>query len=803
MLARGTALEWIVRALLTIVPIASLAAVALLLFDAFTPQRALLIGGVSALAIAPRLPLPGLERWPARGRAMLGVILVLALIARWPPALSLQGGQDQGGYVAMAAHFAETGDLDVVDALRARLHDTEAVRRYDANNTGAGLYQPGVYTIPSTPGRYVFQFYPVHPLWMAMFGGMLGMEQTAVSQIFFALVSLLFAALVAERLAGDWRAGVAYAAILAVLPLHVFFSKFPISEMPTLAFALMGWFAISCYHETTAERPRPLCLIVAALCFLALFLTRISGFIYLPVIFVGALVTHIFVDDARVRRQWATFWLTIAASYALSVWYGLTYSYPYARDIYVLGFGAHLYARLPWLLLPAVLAAAVPFLLTLAPHRRTQLREGLSSAWINGQRWIWVLLVASVGVGLVRIALLAFTDRYDGSPWYDTVWEASHGGADTWRQGAFYVAALHLSPLIAALVPLSLWRPGVSAARALLVTMVLAMCAYTALTQWFVPYQYYYARYQLSELIPYALLIVIVRCHDGWRLPRVRTWLVGVFAISGVYFAWYAWPLVGFRESDGVHDSLARIAKRMDSNDVLLFDQNALLNPHQIVTPLRFFFERFVYTYRDRSQLPDIVRDLSESGFGDIYLISSREAPEPGGFAHTDDIVVQQSTMAHSIGIPRESTDDAFPLAFYRFDFDAFDAAAIRSDSGLRLETMRASCCQGVYPDNAWTNGDALIRDIPLPYGSWHKLLLKVRGIRSDYDQADIKISADGRLLPLEESHDNVFSFDLGTIEGPTKLSLRVSSNTFVPKERGMSEDQRALGIDIDTLRVR
>jgi hypothetical protein len=56
--------------------------------------------------------------------------------------------------------------------------------------------------------------------------------------------------LLAERLTSDWRAGLVFAAILAVLPLHVFFSKFPISEMPTLAFALMGWFAIASYRDT-------------------------------------------------------------------------------------------------------------------------------------------------------------------------------------------------------------------------------------------------------------------------------------------------------------------------------------------------------------------------------------------------------------------------------------------------------------------------------------------------------------------------------------------------------------------------
>ena len=52
-----------------------------------------------------------------------------------------------------------------------------------------------------------------------------------------------------------------------------------------------------------------------------------------------------------------TCWLSIAAGYVLSVAYGLAYSYPYARDIYVMGFGERIYTHARWLALALVLAA--------------------------------------------------------------------------------------------------------------------------------------------------------------------------------------------------------------------------------------------------------------------------------------------------------------------------------------------------------------------------------------------------------------------------------------------------------------
>jgi hypothetical protein len=802
MLARGSGLEWIVRLLVTVVPVASLAGVVLLLCNAFTPQRALLIGAVFASLTAHRLAIPGFERWPATGRALLGVVLVFAVLVRLPPALYLQGGQDQGIYVAMAAHFAETGSLDIVDDLRARLHDPASLQRYDANNAGGGLYQPGMYTDAATPGHYIFQFYPVHPLWMAIFGGMFGLEHAALSQIFFALVSLLFAALLAERLTSDWRAGLLYAALLAVLPLHVFFSKFPISEMPTLAFALVGWFALSCFHETSSRNPRPIWLVIAVLCFIALFCTRISGFTYLPVVLVGALLTHLYVDDARVRRQWAMCWAFVVIGYVISVGYGLTYSYPYSHDIYTMGLGERLYAQLQILLPVLALVAVTPFLLTLAPQRRMRLREALSSAWIGGQRWIGILFIALVALGLARAGLLAFTDHYQGNPWYDIRWHASHGGMEAWRQGSLYVAAAQLSPFIALLVFFSLWQPGRSGARVLLVTMLLAMTAYTALVQWFVPYQYYYARYQLSELIPYALLVVVVRGHEWWHWPRIRSGLIAALVLSGAYFSWYTWPLVGFREGDGAHESLTRIADHLDSNDVLLFDQYATLNPHEIVTPLRFFFGKYVYTFSDHSRVLEIVHDLTGS-FGDIYLATSRGTPAPAGFVLVEDTLFRESVMAHSIAIPRASTSGADLLAIYRFDAETYAVAAIQSASGLRMGLMRPNCCQGIYPDNAWTNGHATLRNVPVPSGQWHELLLKVCGYRTDYDQSDVKVSVNGQELVAKGFRDNVFTFDLGALEGPAQMSVEISSNTFVPKQRGVNEDPRELGIDIDTLRLR
>jgi hypothetical protein len=798
---RSNAIELAARVLVTAVPVASLAATVLLICGAFTAQRALAIGAVFAAIVAPRLRIPGFERWPGKGLVAIASVLIVALLLRWPPALYVQGGQDEGVYVSMAAHFAESGKLEVIDALRARLRDTDAVARYDANNLDARLYQPGFYINPATPGRYVPQFYPVHSLWLAMFGDIFGMAQAPMSQIFFGLVSLLFAALLAERIAGDWRAGVAFAALLSVLPLHVFFSKFPISEMPTLAFALMGWFALSCYQETTRTEPSPLWLVAAVIAFATVFFSRISGFNYLPVFAACGLVTQTFVDDRRIRVQWAIAWWAIAAAYALSVLYGLVYSRPYATDIYWMGFGA-LYPRLPWIVVSLAVFAVAAFAATTRERVRARLRLLLSATWSLGQRWGVVVLFAIVALGFVRIGVLAFTDSYQDHPWYDSFWHASHGGYDTWRLGALWVVAEHLSPFAAALLPLALWRPGDSPARALLIVFALSMTAYTALVQWFVPYQYYYARYYLSELVPYLLLLVIIAAYDTRRAASSRVILRAALACAVAYFVWYTWPLIGFREADGAYDSIGRIASSMDSDDVLLFDAKATpIAAHELVTPLRFVFERFVYVVHDASALQDIVHDLGEAGFGDIYYAGARGDPAPPGFARVDNLQVEQTLLEHRPSIPRESSQIIYPMTLYRLDAKAFASAELVSPKGLPFASLPADCCSGVYVDRMWTDGDATIRNLELPRGKWHTLRLDVFGYRGSYDDTALKVYADGVELSSHGFRDNAFTFDLG-IEGPKTIDLRVSSSTFVPQQRGTNDDTRTLGVDIDRVSV-
>lgn len=792
----GFPVERIALLLLAAVPAISLSGVVLLVLGVFRAELAVAIGIGATLWLARRsASMIGPDtRWPGKSTFNLSLVLLFALLLRWPPGLHVQGGADHGVYMSIAAHFVEKGSLDVVDDLAKRLVSPEAVERFYENN---GM-QPGVYCDPSRPHHYVFQFYHVHPIWLAIFGGLFGLQSAGLSQLFFALLSVFFGALVAERLTGSWRTGIAYAAVLAILPLHVFFSKFPISEMPTLAFALMGAYAMLRYARDDSHIANGRWLQLSAIAFAMLFLTRISGFVYLPFAYAGALACQVFIDDSARRRKWALFWLGFFAAYFASVVYGLIWSGPYALSIYTMHFGAQNLRWVPWLVAAAVAAGTVPFLF-LRGSFRDWLRKRLQQAWNVAQAWSPALLLAIIALGAARVGLLAFTDHYRGNTWYDGAWRMSHGGLDAVKTSALLLTGEYIGPAIVVLLFFALRKIGNDIPRALLTVMVLVMLAYSAVLQWFLPLQYYYGRYLLSETVPFALLLVVVRCADSWPSAALRPWIKAAAAVSVAWFMWFTLPIVGTREGSDGETSLARIANQLDGGSVLLVDETSIVNPHRFETPLRFWFGKQVYGVHHWDQIYDIVRDLRRAGMSNVLLLSGDDdvrAP----FVVDQHLRFEQHAMASTVHIPRKQALDALGLTLSRLGPHLVPPDSLAK--GIELADLPAGCCSGFFPGRIWTKGSATIDELPVPQGTWHRLVITMRGFRRNYEGIGLKVRANGEELPLIEANGTQFVFSLDPTGSPKSLKLDLQSTIFVPRQVGISIDERRLGVDIASLRV-
>ena len=206
----------------------SYAAVALLALNAFDGRLAVIAGLLLATAGRYFLPANFEPERAAFGKPVFPVILLVllaALLFRAEPFLPLHGGQDQGVYVSMSAHLQREGSVFIDDPVPAALPDQRSRDIYAAglpeDTSWAASVQPGVY-YSDREGDYLFQFYHLHPLWMAVFAELFGDGARFYALTLFSLLSIAGICLLVLEMTGARAAALTAGLLLALNPLHVF-----------------------------------------------------------------------------------------------------------------------------------------------------------------------------------------------------------------------------------------------------------------------------------------------------------------------------------------------------------------------------------------------------------------------------------------------------------------------------------------------------------------------------------------------------------------------------------------------------
>lgn len=566
-----------------------------------------------------------------RWRHLLPVLL-LALLFRLAPYPYVLGGQDQGVYTNVAAHLVRTQGIAVDDPAWARLAGGTARATYIADNF-TDPFLPGVYTLPGREPTFVFQFYHLFPVWLAIFGGLFGIGAAVYGLSFLSLLSVVFFQRLAISITGSERVGLAAGLLFAVNPLLAFFSKFPLTEIPTLAFSLAGFAWLARYAQCSPQARRARWLWLSAIAFACLFLTRLSGFMYLPILCALAWLPRLFdADTARARAvaRWA--YATIGL-YAVSIAYGLVFSRPYSLKVYEQSFALAAGPSWPAVLLAiAAAAAAASVLLARLP------RDGVGIARLRrlverGEALLGPTLLLVLALGAWKLWQLGFGTHYLHDAWLQQFPGVAGSGWSSLAHGSLVVAAIHLCPLLAIAYVLLAQRRWSAPGARLLLTFVLCFVTYAALLNWTVPYQPYYARYLASELVPYVLLFTT--CCMAWldSAPARRV-LGAVLLVSGVYGAALSTAQLGRIDNAGALESIGRLAAIAGDGDVLLLDGSPGqgFESKQVKTTLAYTFGRNVVTAGSLA-LGDIGFLEGVAGAYDhVYFVSSA-ASAPAGFS--------------------------------------------------------------------------------------------------------------------------------------------------------------------------
>ena len=683
-------LETYFLALVYLLSILSVVVIALLSWDLFTPRNVALGAAVSALV----------SGWLLRNRSFGGrlmwaewsllAIAVLTVSFRSNPAAYLNGGQDPGVYSAMAIHFARTGSLRLSDSLLPVLAGNDEIRSYYLKRSMHRLREkrPGTWIGNMLPGAYLsnleknewdFQFYALHPAWLAIGNWLFGLQAQSWILVLFSTLSVMSAYFITRRITGGYAPGLCAAVLLAINPGHAYFATVPVSE------TVAGFFFLATIYLLLDKR---------FLGFLApltaLFLTRITGFITAPLLMVA--LGWMALRRRDPRPLWAGF--GVLSLYAMSFYWGLAFSPHYSFDIYKSKLGIHRgaleYAGFVFLGIGAVWAA-VGYLVT---RQRQRFLAGFK--WVSRHRYrvsgcIVIILIATCAY---RGYVFAFTDHYQQHRWYSGLWKmAGHG----WSSLS-YLSANTLRLLLSSVgtlgFVLGVVVVGASACRrsALAPIAILAVGFSFALLvgQLTTPTTYYFARYLVSELVPLACICAVV------ALERIRGSLSScrslVLPLYGACVLASVWPALTGRmsatEGKGLSLAVECINELTGPQSVLLIDRHKLaLGSYSYATPLRLGFGKRVYTvaFKDFAAEPrklDALVAFFESKNAEVFLLSSN--PEWKGRSQLTNVLTLPISQERLIARRR------LPTRFTRRD------RTVRIFARRAVERMPLACHQKI-----------------------------------------------------------------------------------------------------------
>ena len=622
----------------------SFTSIGLLALNSFHPYSAavsgILIAGITVKCLSLEV------RWiPHKIPIVLLVVLLVALFFRARPFLYIPSGQDQGTYVTMSATYEKTGSTFITDEVRKRAVESGLQEYYDRFNQYRqynaikgeyeGTHVPGMYIKNLSESLYVYQFYPLHPLWMALIGKFFGDSNRVYSLVFFSLLSIVgFYLLCLKLTEGHETTAAVIAIFLALNPLHAFFSKFPVSEIVALAFSSLGFlYLIKYYQDASNGHFKLFYLILSAGLFTCMFFTRISGFIYMPFFYLMLIITILFEKEKSVQKHLIVYFISIFILFAVSVAYGMYYSYPYSHDIYKKSFRLLFHndwqTKLSYLIIAAILFLPILWLL----------KDRIAKLIIPFREHVSILVYSAVLIVIImafyKAYLLAFTDTFVGDGWISGRYKMAGRGWESVRHSNVFAVMLYLSPLgfllflyghIRSIRKQNINVMGVALA------VFLAMFWYVGTVMRFTtPYHFYFSRYFLSEIVPFSLLSISIVFADLINRDT-RSKMIAIILCAGivVYFGNYTVHQISKRGADGAYASLKQIQNHLGQNDLLLIHRKGFnFDIQKIKLPLAHYFSLNVCEFEKIADLEFVLKGEFLDNFEGVYILSNQALKSP------------------------------------------------------------------------------------------------------------------------------------------------------------------------------
>jgi hypothetical protein len=632
------------------------------------------------------------------------------------------GGGDAGVYVNLGANITRTGSLLIADPMLAGLDPAlypAFLRAIPPTDAAAPYYLlPGFY-VPAMPrGMVIPQFYPLHPVWLAIGYALGGIRADLLMTPLWAMLGCLAVYMTARALWG-WKVALLTIGALSLTSLQVWFARYPTAEMLTQYLLWMGMWALVGWADK--RPPRGLWAALAGLSLGSVLLTRIDMYFLLavPLLMAAWLAwTH----DWQWQDGW--FFVPFTSLTLHSVLHGAFLSRPYFLTL--MGYGNALITRnlaLPLAVFGIGLAAIVIL------SRRRDWVDGIAarlSTWPRYGRWAGAALVAGLALygyflrpHLEQAASYAYwygggnVPRLDQENLVRLGWYLSPFGLALGTCGVCWMLIKEVNRRTALLLGvglffslLYLWRMRINPHQ------VYAMRRYMPHV---VPFLTLSAAYLLSRLGSLGSLGPCARCAASERslgrpqgarlqsfslaqsrgkvgddprpqgarlpLPPFRFGIAGILGI-GLTLIWIvgivgaARGFVSQVDYRGIVAQLDQLDAALSPHSVLIFNDPAPVGVGDFVgTPLRFLYGHDVLTLRDAQALDvprfeTMVRRWQSDGQAVYWMAVPGGLPWPGVTLNVENVqetrLVSQALEGSYERKPQAIVEIIWPLSLLR-----------------------------------------------------------------------------------------------------------------------------------------
>ena len=525
-------------------------------------------------------------------------------------------------------------------------------------------------------------------------------------------------------------------------------------------------------------------------CFGVFFFNHISGFFYIPLLLL-LLSSSYFEKDTCTKNKIIRFSYLTLIGFLLSVIYGYIYSPHYFTYIY-----KFILEKLPnvntikyvliigsILLIPIFIIKDIKYKII----KHSQIFKSL----------IPHTTVLIIFIALYKLYTASFTSAYINKSPELIRWNMFNHGFKSIGFSSLIVYISYITPLGLIILLFHLYQSKKQKKYYLLfIEIILILFLFIRLVIGYTtPYQYYYARYLLAEIVPYSLLLISIFLGKLIKNNIHKIISIVLTLLISLNFLYHTSFQLQGQEADGSASALEKVSSYIDEQDLLIIDST--LNIPKIITPLKYYFN-----------LNSLILDINESEnhrllntlfgqYNDIFIISAKNSYNTNRLVDT--IEYKEGTYEHSKYIPKKFSYESI-ITFFLYKLHPDDKIQLTNTIDPLNKQLLTN---GFHKNSKWTNGNATISNISYYTNEKKYLVLETNYTNPDeidIEKLNLEILINDSPVSLTKKENNLYYFSLDkNIEKISKI--KINSSTFIPYEMNINPDTRKLGLYINSIK--